>query len=115
MGFKTHDYEERKQQISFIPGPVTKAMTEGSFLYIDEINMAKPETLPLINGVLDYRRQVTNPFTNEVITSVENFNVIAAINEGYIGTVPLKDRKSTRLNSSHVAISYAVFCLKKKN
>src|SRR5690625_2133368 len=28
--------------------------------------------------------------------------------------VPLRDRKSTRLNSSHVAISYAVFCLKKK-
>src|SRR5690625_6620978 len=26
----------------------------------------------------------------------------------------LPDRKSTRLNSSHVAISYAVFCLKKK-
>src|SRR5215510_15966614 len=28
---------------------------------------------------------------------------------------PASDRKSTRLNSSHVAISYAVFCLKKKN
>src|SRR3989442_7683681 len=27
---------------------------------------------------------------------------------------PFKDRKSTRLNSSHVRISYAVFCLKKK-
>src|SRR5439155_24844951 len=27
---------------------------------------------------------------------------------------PARDRKSTRLNSSHVAISYAVFCLKKK-
>src|SRR3989442_11030840 len=26
-----------------------------------------------------------------------------------------RDRKSTRLNSSHVRISYAVFCLKKKN
>src|SRR5207253_8294062 len=26
----------------------------------------------------------------------------------------VQDRKSTRLNSSHVAISYAVFCLKKK-
>src|SRR5690625_7106520 len=26
---------------------------------------------------------------------------------------PILDRKSTRLNSSHVAISYAVFCLKK--
>src|SRR5437660_5533642 len=30
-----------------------------------------------------------------------------------IGT-SMRDRKSTRLNSSHVAISYAVFCLKKK-
>src|SRR5207253_5057465 len=28
--------------------------------------------------------------------------------------LPPQDRKSTRLNSSHVAISYAVFCLKKK-
>src|SRR5690606_40142938 len=30
-------------------------------------------------------------------------------------TTQLGDRKSTRLNSSHVKISYAVFCLKKKN
>src|SRR5256885_7854556 len=29
-------------------------------------------------------------------------------------TLRLKDRKSTRLNSSHLVISYAVFCLKKK-
>src|SRR5256885_13272722 len=28
---------------------------------------------------------------------------------------PAGDRKSTRLNSSHLVISYAVFCLKKKN
>src|SRR3712207_8187855 len=28
---------------------------------------------------------------------------------------PERDRKSTRLNSSHANISYAVFCLKKKN
>src|SRR5690606_39405780 len=37
----------------------------------------------------------------------------------FVGAQPLevpgaKDRKSTRLNSSHVKISYAVFCLKKK-
>src|SRR2546421_3408982 len=31
------------------------------------------------------------------------------------GAPPLPDRKSTRLNSSHDQISYAVFCLKKKN
>src|SRR5690242_1482832 len=28
--------------------------------------------------------------------------------------LPAKDRKSTRLNSSHMSISYAVFCLQKK-
>src|SRR5690625_5647402 len=32
----------------------------------------------------------------------------------YLEKNPESDRKSTRLNSSHVAISYAVFCLKKK-
>src|SRR2546427_9969533 len=31
-----------------------------------------------------------------------------------VKTVPMTDRKSTRLNSSHSQISYAVFCLKKK-
>src|SRR5262245_62669690 len=35
-----------------------------------------------------------------------------ALNLGYPTTV--EDRKSTRLNSSHLGISYAVFCLKKK-
>src|SRR5205814_10603963 len=30
------------------------------------------------------------------------------------GTLEFRDRKSTRLNSSHLGISYAVFCLKKK-
>src|SRR5207253_11300551 len=33
---------------------------------------------------------------------------------GHSAAADLSDRKSTRLNSSHVAISYAVFCLKKK-
>src|SRR3712207_8356059 len=32
-----------------------------------------------------------------------------------VGVSPSRDRKSTRLNSSHANISYAVFCLKKKN
>src|SRR5437870_7668278 len=34
--------------------------------------------------------------------------------EELLGWLDREDRKSTRLNSSHVAISYAVFCLKKK-
>src|SRR3712207_6934666 len=33
---------------------------------------------------------------------------------GVVGVAVLEDRKSTRLNSSHANISYAVFCLKKK-
>src|SRR5439155_12887164 len=33
---------------------------------------------------------------------------------GFLNFLSRLDRKSTRLNSSHVAISYAVFCLKKK-
>src|SRR5699024_12095205 len=32
----------------------------------------------------------------------------------HAGLTAILDRKSTRLNSSHVSISYAVFCLKKK-
>src|SRR5437899_8824290 len=32
-----------------------------------------------------------------------------------LGELDGRDRKSTRLNSSHLGISYAVFCLKKKN
>ncbi|BAC12799.1 nitric-oxide reductase [Oceanobacillus iheyensis HTE831] len=96
MGFKTLSYENDKQTIDFVPGPVTNSMKHGTFLYIDEINMAKPETLPLINGVLDYRRTITNPFTNEIITAEEQFGVIAAINEGYIGTVPLNEALKNR-------------------
>src|SRR5256885_11614749 len=37
----------------------------------------------------------------------------ASQSAGIIGEPP-QDRKSTRLNSSHLVISYAVFCLKKK-
>src|SRR5699024_12225915 len=34
---------------------------------------------------------------------------------GLVGSPTCGDRKSTRLNSSHVSISYAVFCLRKKH
>src|SRR3712207_7775573 len=42
---------------------------------------------------------------------------LALTGEGCVrdGAGVLRDRKSTRLNSSHANISYAVFCLKKKN
>src|SRR5205807_4986859 len=42
-----------------------------------------------------------------LIGDLPNFYIYASNN-------PSEDRKSTRLNSSHLVISYAVFCLKKK-
>src|SRR5205807_4490451 len=40
--------------------------------------------------------------------------VYAKTDESDVGKIKVGDRKSTRLNSSHLVISYAVFCLKKK-
>src|SRR5205814_9239768 len=47
----------------------------------------------------------------------DNHEFLAALSATNItaSCVSLKDRKSTRLNSSHLGISYAVFCLKKEN
>src|SRR2546426_4893252 len=39
---------------------------------------------------------------------------VYVLNPGRLQRVTFEDRKSTRLNSSHLVISYAVFCLKKK-
>src|SRR5207253_9670951 len=48
----------------------------------------------------------------------ENLSINETTGPGVLGRrlqrFMARDRKSTRLNSSHVAISYAVFCLKKK-
>lgn len=96
IGGRYIDYQDNRQVIEFAPGPVIKAMNHGHFLYIDEVNMAKPETLPLINGVLDYRRMITNPYTGEIVRASKGFGVIAAINEGYIGTVPLNEALMNR-------------------
>src|SRR5262245_65001688 len=51
---------------------------------------------------------------------VGSWLLVAVFPPGQVGPAPpvlveTPDRKSTRLNSSHLGISYAVFCLKKKN
>src|SRR2546422_4568727 len=63
----------------------------------------------------DGRKQVLNAQTGQPIT--HKFFVTRASSDGVPArdSVGLRqDRKSTRLNSSHGYISYAVFCLKKK-
>lgn len=99
LGFKTIVQKEGTSVIDFVEGPVVQAMKKGHLLYIDEINMAKAETLPILHGLLDYRRMLTNPFTGEVITAHPHFGVIAAINEGYMGTAPLNEALKDRFVS----------------
>src|SRR5690554_7017475 len=64
-----------------------------------------------------YSQQITNNFLRCWMFNhklIHCFLPIHRLKE--VDTIPLikRDRKSTRLNSSHVRISYAVFCLKKK-
>src|SRR5947199_4860370 len=54
----------------------------------------------------------------EAVTDADIFAAKRVIDRCGVGCEPAsaaRDRKSTRLNSSHLGISYAVFCLKKKN
>src|SRR3712207_7532483 len=49
------------------------------------------------------------------VTIEEGHSIVVVGHAAYGATLPPRlDRKSTRLNSSHANISYAVFCLKKK-
>src|SRR2546430_7226674 len=57
-----------------------------------------------------------NCFLREGVASVAaRFESVSSYAKGKRVRVTNGDRKSTRLNSSHSQISYAVFCLKKKN
>src|SRR5256885_15927266 len=46
--------------------------------------------------------------------AIRRMSAVAAVTGHPVASGAKKDRKSTRLNSSHLVISYAVFCLKKK-
>src|SRR5437773_4373097 len=78
------------------------------------------------SGKLFRSGQLAPTFADSAVTPLEKFpiNDYDVDDPGVIfenwtlsvsGEVQKPDRKSTRLNSSHITISYAVFCLKKKN
>src|SRR5262245_54351477 len=74
------------------------AACDGSRLYINFLNGGAVYTSGLdLDGKLLWQHKVCDFVTHQ----------------GF-GSSPVLDRKSTRLNSSHLGISYAVFCLKKK-
>src|SRR5688572_31596661 len=78
-------------------------------LFRSLLNFAAPKTITGTNN------QIVADFV--LASWTENGTVIqnAVLSEGTGTGLNDKDRKSTRLNSSHSQISYAVFCLKKKN
>src|SRR5437899_7519981 len=78
------------------------------------------DALPILSGI-----KTTLPFFREIVRDDEflagrlDTGFISRFNQrrehGHPNRIEREDRKSTRLNSSHLGISYAVFCLKKKN
>src|SRR5262245_62286477 len=58
--------------------------------------------------------KATEAFTKYIITDMYAKGVQGMSAEDAVKWAEGEDRKSTRLNSSHLGISYAVFCLKKK-
>src|SRR5690625_2639841 len=73
-----------------------------------------------VQQIIDDLKDVTIRYTKKEIIQQNwneewesNFHPILVADQCYI-RAEFQDRKSTRLNSSHVAISYAVFCLQKK-
>src|ERR1039458_6606305 len=60
---------------------------------------------------------ILNPAINSLISRVRHTNTLVIADRGFPFWPPIEtiDRKSTRLNSSHLGISYAVFCLKKNS
>src|SRR5690554_6227669 len=81
----------RSQWVGFDGGPITQTLSVNSPLRNEKIGLE----LSFINDKL----------------GDERFSYLYG---DFSYTVKTGDRKSTRLNSSHVRISYAVFCLKKK-
>src|SRR3712207_8199737 len=75
-----------------------------------------PQRLPARaqSGVARAARRDRGRAVRERGPHVQRQLAFAAFPGALPGTATTRDRKSTRLNSSHANISYAVFCLKKK-
>src|SRR5438876_2158791 len=71
-------------------------------------------SLILILSGETYQFPLESP-ADECLNAAAECGVVAPCKRCAVPGVPDLDRKSTRLNSSHPSISYAVFCLKKKN
>src|SRR5690606_41842456 len=67
-----------------------------------------------LDNELQLKVRLNNQTSNQLLSDLMNFGEVTHFVEEIPSINDILDRKSTRLNSSHVKISYAVFCLKKK-
>src|SRR5690625_5676399 len=95
---------------------MSKKQDEGkSHVYIEN-PACKPHKAFVIGAINDVvKQQVAEPYCRKRDDERPLFVCKISGPKKNEGSHRSKDRKSTRLNSSHVASSYAVFCLKKKN
>src|SRR5690625_6930049 len=92
-------YEQACQRIPRLPQVDTKRQ-------VAEVVRAMINTLVI--DLTETTRANIAKYQPDSVDAVRELPLLAAFSP------QVRDRKSTRLNSSHVAISYAVFCLKKK-
>lgn len=67
----------------WIDGPMTRAVKEGAFLYLDEIAEARPDIIVALHSLTDHRRTLFIDKTGETIIANEDFMLIATYNPGY--------------------------------
>lgn len=82
-------------EVRFRKGPVTQCAERGGFGVLDEINMAKNESLAVLHATLDFRRIIDVP-GYERITLSPCTRFIATMNYGYAGTRELNEALASR-------------------
>lgn len=91
VGTDTFDGEK----VVFRPGPVWLCASEGGFGVLDEINMAKNESLAVLHAMLDFRRCLDIPGYSRLELKPET-RFIATMNHGYAGTRDLNEALTSR-------------------
>src|SRR5690606_39826021 len=97
------------------PSPTLFPTRRSSDLAVGELDSARTSDSDSAEGKIRQRSSApSSAVSTSIWCSAPNRIFVVPIVEDHVSEVDERDRKSTRLNSSHVKISYAVFCLKKK-
>ncbi len=81
--------------VSLRKGPIYRCAEEGGFGVLDEINMAKNESLAVLHATLDFRRAIDMPGYDRITLHAAT-RFIATMNYGYAGTRELNEALASR-------------------